>query len=64
MQWNGSYIIARENLLADMCSKLHADTQGQKTVMNIPDKTLHHDLDVPSGVGKIVKKVSDQIKRK
>ena len=38
--------------------------QGQKPVMKIPDNTLHHDLDAPGGVEKVVKKVADQIKRK
>lgn len=38
--------------------------QGQKPVMDIPDQTLHHDLDAPNGVEKVVQKVAEQIKRK
>ncbi|WP_233004674.1 manganese catalase family protein [Exiguobacterium aurantiacum] len=38
--------------------------QGQKPVMDIPDKTLHHDLDDPGSVEKVVIKVTDQIKGK
>ncbi len=38
--------------------------QGQKPNLPIPDRTLHHDLEAPGGVEKVVKKVADQIKRK
>lgn len=38
--------------------------QGQKPNPKIPDQNLHHDLDVKSGVEKVVEKVADQIKGK